>query len=143
MKTALFLMVSGIGLAACDRSDKTQTTDTTAPPSVSTNNTPPNATTQPDNTGVNARDGAADAVTAGLQGQGKSDVVITADIRKRIMAANMSVNAENVKVVSENGKVTLRGPVNNQGEKDSIGQIATDVAGADNIDNQLDVKPSN
>jgi hyperosmotically inducible protein len=142
VKTALFLMVCGIGLAGCDKGDKTQTTDTAAP-SVSTNGTPPNATTQPDNTGVNVKDRAADAVTAGSQGQGKSDVVITADIRRRIMAANMSVNAENVKVVTQNGKVTLRGPVDNQSEKDSIGQIATDVTGADNVDNQLDIKASN
>jgi hyperosmotically inducible protein len=142
MKTALFLLVCGIGLVGCDKGDKPQTTDT-APPAVSTNNTTPNATTQPDNTGVNVRDRAADAITAGLQGQGKSDVVITADIRKRIMAANMSVNAQNAKVVSQNGKVTLRGPVNSQSEKDSIGQIATDVAGADNVDNQLDVKATN
>jgi len=132
----------GVGLAGCDKSGNPQTTDA-APPSVSTNDTTPNATTQPDNTGVNARDRAANAVPAGLQGQGKSDVDITADIRKQIMAANMSVNAQNAKVVSQNGKVTLRGPVNTQGEKDSIGQIATNVVGADNVDNQLDVKASN
>jgi hypothetical protein len=135
-------MICGIGLAGCEKSDKPQTTDTAAP-SVSTNDTTPNATTQPDNTGVNVRDQAADAVTAGLQGQGKSDVDLTAGIRQRIMAANMSTNAENVKVVSQNGKVTLRGPVNNQNEKDNIGQIASDVAGANNVDNQLDIKASN
>jgi hyperosmotically inducible periplasmic protein len=142
MKTVLFLLVCGIWVAGCDKNDTSQTT-TPAAPSVSTNDTGPNATTQPDNTGVNMRDQAPQALTAGSQGQGKSDVVVTADIRKRIMAANMSLNAQNVKVVSQNGKVTLRGPVNNQSEKDSIGQIATEVAGADNVDNQLDIKASN
>lgn len=142
MKTILFLLVCGVGLTGCNKNDKSQTTDS-APPSVSTNDMTPNATTQPDNTGVNTRDRAADAVTAGLQGQAKSDVVITADIRKRIMAANLSVNAQNVKIVSQSGKVTLRGPVNTEGEKDSIGQIAKDVAGSDNVDNQIDVKASN
>jgi osmotically-inducible protein OsmY len=142
MKKVLFLMVCGIGLAGCDKNDTSQTTTPEAP-SLSTNDMAPNATTQPDNTGINTRDRATDAVTAGSQGQGKSDVDLTADIRKRIMAANMSVDAENVKVVSQNGKVTLRGPVNNQSEKDSIGQIATDVAGANNVDNQLDIKSSN
>jgi hyperosmotically inducible protein len=142
MKTALFLLACGIGLAGCDKSDSSQTA---APgtPTVSTNDRTAGPTTQPDNTGVNARDRGTDAVTAGSQGQGKSDVDVTADIRKRIMAAKMSVNAENVKIVSQNGKVTLRGPVNNQNEKDSIGQMATDVAGADNVDNQLDIKAAN
>jgi hyperosmotically inducible periplasmic protein len=140
MKTALFLLICGIGLAGCDKNDTSQTANPAAP-TVSTNDT--SATTQPDNTGVNARDRAADAVTAGSQGQGKSDIVVTANIRQRIMAAHMSVNAQNVKIVSQNGKVTLRGPVDNQNEKDSIGQMATDVAGADNVDNQLDIKASN
>ena len=147
MKTALFFLICGLGLAGCDKSDMSQT-PTPATPSLSTNNPAPNnmatnATTQPDNTGINARDQATNAITAGSQGQGKSDVVTTADIRKRIMAANLSVNAQNVKVVALNGKVTLRGPVENQNEKDSIGKMATDVVGTDNVDNQLDVKPSN
>jgi hyperosmotically inducible periplasmic protein len=142
MTKVLLFMICGIGLAGCEKSETSQATPPAAP-SVSTNDTAPNATTQPDNTGINARDQSADAVTAGSQGQGKSDVVVTADIRKRIMAANMSVDAQNVKVVSQNGKVTLRGPVDNQNEKDSISQIATDIAGADNVDNQLDIKPSN
>lgn len=142
MKTALFLTVCAIGLAGCDRNETSQTTPPT-PAGVSTNDTAANATTQPDNTGVNTRDQAADAVTAGSQGQGKSDVEITADIRKRIMAANLSVNAQNAKVVSQNGKVTLKGPVNSQNEKDSIGQMAAEVAGSNNVDNELDVKASN
>jgi osmotically-inducible protein OsmY len=142
MKTALFLTICGIGLAGCSKNDTSQAT-TPAAPSVSANDTAPNATTQPDNTGVNVRDQASNAITAGSQGQGKSDVDVTADIRKRIMAANLSINAQNVKVVSLDGKVTLRGPVNNQNEKDSIGQIATDVAGANNVDNQLDIIASN
>jgi osmotically-inducible protein OsmY len=142
MKMALFLVICGIGLAGCDKSETSQTT-TPAAPTVSTSDAAPTATTQPDNTGVNTRDRSNDAVTAASQGQGKSDVDVTADIRRRIMAGHMSVNAENVKVVSQNGKVTLRGPVDTQSEKDSIGQMATDVVGANNVDNQLDIKAGN
>ncbi len=142
MKTTLFLMICGIGLVGCDKNDTSQTTPP-APPSVTTNDTPPTATTQPDNTGVNVRDQAGNAVTAGSQGQGKSDVDITAEIRKRIMAASLSIDAQNAKVVTQSGKVTLKGPVDNQSEKDSINQIANDVAGPNNVDNELDIKASN
>jgi osmotically-inducible protein OsmY len=77
-----------------------------------------------------------------MQGQGKTDVQMTADIRQKVMAAKMSVNAQNVKIVTQSGKVTLRGPVNSQDEKDSIGRMANDVAGAANVDNELDIKPN-
>ena len=51
----------------------------------------------------------------------------------------MSVDAQNAKVVVQGGKVTLRGPVKSQEEKEAVGKIATDVAGAGNVDNQLEV----
>ena len=94
----------------------------------------------PDNSGVNVRDRAPDAKTAGAAGQTKSDVQLAADIRKGIMDTKMSMNAQNAKIVVQSGKVTLRGPVKTQEEKDAIGRIAIDVAGAANVDNQLEVE---
>ena len=94
----------------------------------------------PDNSGVNVRDRAPDAKTAGAAGQAKSDVQLAADIRKGIMDTQMSMNAKNSKIVVQSGKVTLRGPVKTQEEKDAIGRIAIDVAGAANVDNQLEVE---
>jgi hyperosmotically inducible protein len=141
MKTAIVLLSLGIGLAGCDRSDTSQTSSPPAAAAASNDVTSVPAT-QPDNTGVNARDRATDAPTAGMQGQGKTDVQMTADIRQKVMAAKMSVNAQNVKIVTQSGKVTLRGPVNSQDEKDSIGRMANDVAGAANVDNELDIKPN-
>jgi hypothetical protein len=94
----------------------------------------------PDNSGVNVRDRAPDAKTAGAAGQTKSDVQLAADIRKGIMDTKMSMNAQNSKIVVQSGKVTLRGPVKTQEEKDAIGRIAIDVAGAANVDNQLEVE---
>jgi sporulation protein YlmC with PRC-barrel domain len=93
----------------------------------------------PDNTGVNARDRNPDAKTAGAQGQGKSDVQLTAEIRRRVTDATMSINGHNSKIVTQSGKVTLRGPVKDQEEKDAIGRIAIEIAGLDNVDNQLDI----
>jgi hyperosmotically inducible periplasmic protein len=52
---------------------------------------------------------------------------------------DMSVNAKNVKIITNNGRVTLRGPVNNSEEKRMIGAIASGVARAENVDNQLEV----
>ncbi len=99
-------------------------------------------TTQPDNSAINTRDRAADAVTSGTQGQSKSDVDLTADIRRRVMDTKMSVNAHNVKIICSNGKVMLRGPVNAQEEKEAIANLAGDVAGATNVDNKLEIKPN-
>ena len=64
----------------------------------------------------------------------------TAQIRKEIIAGkNMSVNARNVKIITRDGRVTLRGPVNTAEEKRLIGEIADRIAQAGNVDNQLEV----
>ena len=52
----------------------------------------------------------------------------------------MTRNARNVKVITANGKVVLRGPVNTEEEKRRIGEIASNVAGDGNVENQLEVK---
>jgi len=73
------------------------------------------------------------------QNKNKADINITADIRKRVVETTMSVTAHNVKIITQNGKVTLRGPVNTEQEKQDIEKIATEVAGADKVDSQLEV----
>ena len=75
------------------------------------------------------------------QGNSKADVSTTAQIRKEIIAGkNMSVNARNVKIITMDGRVTLRGPVKTAEEKRLIGEIADRIATAVNVDNQLEVK---
>lgn len=138
MKTPLFLLIGVIGIAGCGQHSDTSTTSQTSSP----DNTAVAPTTQPNNTAVNTRDRAPDAITAGMAGQGKADVDIAADIRKQIMNGKMSVAAQNAKIICLSGKVTLRGPVNTQDEKDTIGTIANTVAGSSNVDNQLEVKPN-
>ena len=80
-------------------------------------------------------------VTASDQKNDGPDVKITRDIRKEIMSRDgMSVNAQNVTIVTTDGKVTLRGVVNTASEKRIIGQMATKAAGNKNVTNDLQVK---
>ena len=100
-----------------------------------------NPATEPDNTARNVRDRNNNTLTPLDQGNSKADVATTAEIRKEIVAGkNLSVNAKNVKIITKDGQVTLRGPVNSAEEKRLIGEIATRVAPSGNVNNQLEVK---
>jgi osmotically-inducible protein OsmY len=99
--------------------------------------------TNPDNTGINERDRSGDTNTSGDQSNSSADLKVTQAIRRAIMQdSQLSMTAKNIKIVTANGKVTLRGPVNNAEEKAKIGQLANSSAGGARIDNQLDVKGS-
>lgn len=94
-----------------------------------------------DNTARNVRDRSEQARTPMDQGNSQADVNTTAQIRKEIVAGKtMSVNAKNVKIITNGGRVTLRGPVNSAEEKRLIGEIADRIARAGNVDNQLEVR---
>jgi osmotically-inducible protein OsmY len=99
------------------------------------------ATTPKDNTAVNERDQSDTNKTPIDQNENQKDIDVTANIRERVVATKLSVNAQNVKIITQDGKVTLRGPVKTAEEKQQIEQIATDVAGAGNVDSQLEVQP--
>ena len=93
-----------------------------------------------DNTGVNARDKAPEAVTADAQSQSPEDMKITADIRSGILSDQArSTYAHNIKIIVQNGKVTLKGPVRSSDEQEKIKDIASGVLGYGNISNELDV----
>ena len=94
---------------------------------------------QPTNSGVNSRDRDGVTPTPFNQTSNESDVNRIATIRKRIMSSDLSLNAQNVKVMSQNGRVTLRGPVDSQFERDEVARIARDVAGAGNVDDLIEV----
>jgi len=93
----------------------------------------------PTNTGVNVRDRDSTAKTSIDQNENQADINITANIRKRVVDTKMSVNAQNVKIITQNGKVTLRGPVQTEDEKQKIEEFATTVAGSGNVDSHLEV----
>lgn len=92
-----------------------------------------------DNTGVNVRDRDSTAKTPFDQNENQTDIGITAKIRSQVVETEMSTNAHNVKIMTANGKVTLRGPVESLNEKKQIEAIAVAVAGEGNVDNQLEV----
>jgi hyperosmotically inducible periplasmic protein len=95
----------------------------------------------PDNSAVNARDRAPGAMTAGQQSNAKSDVEITREIRRAVVKDHsLSMLAHNVKIVSANGNVTLRGPVKTEEEKTAIASKAQAIAGAGKVDDQLEVR---
>lgn len=94
----------------------------------------------PDNTKVNKRDTNSAALTPVDQGNGEIDLRITQQIRQAVMADNsLSFTAKNVKIITLNGTVTLRGPVNTAAERSAIEAAARRVAGAQ-VDNQIEVK---
>ena len=93
-----------------------------------------------DNSGVNVRDQKVSGKTPMDQNENKVDIGITAKIRQEVVDSDMSINAKNVKIITQDGQVTLRGPVNTPAEKDRIVVLATKVAGAGKVKNELEVK---
>jgi len=95
-----------------------------------------------DNTKVNKRDRNTAQPTADRAKDNVNDRDIMQKIRKSIMDdKSLSTYAHNVKIVSQNGKVTLKGPVRSADEKKTIEQKATEVAGSGNVTDMLTVKP--
>jgi hyperosmotically inducible protein len=81
--------------------------------------------------------------TADQQKMNPSDSAITQKIRKAIHDdTTLSTDAHNVKIITQNGKVTLRGPVKSDDEKNNLEAKAASVAGQENVTDQLEVSPS-
>jgi hypothetical protein len=147
MKLLMFGILCGLALGCNESNSPTSSAKPTQEPTpVTTNRSSttehPGATTEPadrTNTGVNVRDRASKAKTPIDQNETKADLKITADIRKRVVDEKMSVDAHNVKIITQDGKVTLRGPVKTEEEKQRIEEIAGAVVGADRVDSQLEV----
>jgi hyperosmotically inducible protein len=99
--------------------------------------------TPPDNTKVNKADRANGAVTADQQKENDADRDLTKKIRQAVVGdKSLSTYAHNVKIVAQNGQVTLRGPVRSDAEKTSIEAKATDIAGAGKVTNEITVAPA-
>ena len=98
---------------------------------------PPDA----DNTGRNVRDRDDRTLTPTDQGNSESDRNITAHIRREIVANDaLSTNAHNVKIITTDGIVTLRGPVKTRQEKATVGAVAQRASGVRRVDNQLEIE---
>jgi hyperosmotically inducible periplasmic protein len=95
---------------------------------------------QPDNTKMNKGDASKDATTADQQKMNPSDRAISQKIRAEIMKdKSLSTYAHNVKIITQDGKVTLKGPVRTQDEKAVIEGKAIAIAGDGNVTNQIEI----
>lgn len=94
-----------------------------------------------ENTEINVRDKDNTTLTPEDQKETEGDIKITADIRQAIIKnKSLSVNAQNVKIITRNGVVTLRGPVESKKESKKIKKIAKHTPGVLKVDNQLEIK---
>ena len=95
----------------------------------------------PDNTKTNERDRSANEPTADQQRENSSDRDITQQIRQSIMKdKSLSTDAHNVKIITQNGQVTLKGPVRSEDEKKAIEAKAAEVAGENKVTSELNIK---
>jgi len=103
---------------------------------------PTNQPTAPDNTKVNERDRSQNEPTADQQKDNRSDRDITQQIRQSIMKdKSLSTYAHNIKIVTKDGQVTLKGPVQSEDEKKAIEAKAAEVARDGKVTSELNIKP--
>ena len=103
---------------------------------------PEQAAPAPDNTKVNERNRSKSEPTADQQKENRSDRDITQQIRQSIMSdKSLSTYAQNVKIITQSGQVTLKGPVRSDDEKRSIEAKAIEVAGQNRVTSELNIKP--
>ena len=96
----------------------------------------------PDNTKVNDRDKNKSELTADQQKDNRSDRDITQEIRQSVMKdKSLSTYAHNVKIISQNGLVTLKGPVRSEEEKTAVEAKAAAIVGQEKVTSELEVKP--
>ena len=97
--------------------------------------------TKADNTKRNSSEQNKNTDSAEKQSNSKDDLALTQKIRQAVVKdGSLSMNAKNVKIIARDGRITLQGPVDNQQEKDAIATKAREIAGKDNVQDQLEVK---
>lgn len=168
MKRTLVIICISLAAAGCERSDRQeqQSTSSSQParvePSSPRTELPPSrqepglnapATAAEDrlntsgkdehaanDTGRNERDRSGGTKTPGDQGESEGDRGITQRIRQAVVADDsLSTQAKNTKIITANGVVTLRGPVESSQEKTQIASLASRVQGVTRVDNQLEI----
>jgi hyperosmotically inducible periplasmic protein len=131
MKRLIFSIAIAAFAAGCDRP---------ATSGTQTNNDKTAANAPADNTDKNERDRNMDTLTPGDQGGSEADRTVTQHIRQGVVKDDgLSITSKNVKIITVNGVVTLRGPVKTSTEKSQIAAIAQSVDGVKRVDNQLEV----
>ena len=124
MKTFIVVLFAVFLVAGCskDRSEDKQVSQTAV---------------EPDNSGRNVRDRDNQTKTSEDQAENEADRTISQSIRAAITADDsLSTNGKNVKIITSDGMVTLRGPVKSDKEKAEIEAKAKQIAGVKKVDNQ-------
>ncbi len=134
------LLLSTSLLLGCNQQNDKRPVNADRPASTPTSTSAENnsSAVEADNTAKNERDRSSTAKTPIDQNENQTDVQITADIRTKIREAKLSLNANNVKIITQDRHVTLRGPVDSAGEKERIENLAKTVAG-DHVESFLEV----
>lgn len=95
-----------------------------------------------DDSAINQRDKNLEEVTAENQGGSKSDFEITRSLRRSLVKdKRLSLYAHNIKIITQDGVVTLKGPVRSEKEKKIIEARALKVPGCKQVENKMDVTP--
>ena len=129
MKSFVFVLLITVMAVACSRDKQNQSANDRTSTNVAA-----------DNSGRNARDRDGATKTSGDQSENEADRALTQKIRQAITSDDvLSTNGQNVKIITSDGKVTLRGPVKSAKEKADIAAKATQIAGVKQVDNQLEV----
>jgi hyperosmotically inducible periplasmic protein len=94
----------------------------------------------PDNTQANQHA----SQTADQQSNNSTDMEMTRQIRRSLMHdKSLSTSAHNVKVITQQGTVTLKGPVKSEEEKLEVEKKAAEVAGSpDKVRSELQIAGS-
>lgn len=137
IRTALIAAGCAFGMSGCDTRNESPAVRTAQPTPAQGAPTP-----SADNTRNNLGDIQRDAKTPMDQSEASEHIKLTADIRRAITADDtLSSGAKNCKIITDkSGRVWLRGAVNSQAEKDLIERTARQIAGADAVTNELEVK---
>ncbi|MBY0548381.1 MAG: BON domain-containing protein [Candidatus Obscuribacterales bacterium] len=130
------LFIPAVMLTACSQSDRTDTS--MQPQNSQTQNRQGTENYAADNTGMNKTE---KDFSAEHQSNEQKDVQLSADIRKAILEdKNMSVNSQNVKIITNGENITLRGPVDSEPERSRILEIARAAAGGMSVTDEMELK---
>ena len=133
-----FLLMLAIGMVTIPVMLQAAHAGDTGPAAVRPTDT--SAQPAPDNSKTNMRDRDDATLTPLDQGGSKADRTITQQIRKAVVGhKGLSMDAKNVKIITQDGVVTLRGPVKSAAEKATIADVSTKTKGVKRVDNQLEV----
>ncbi|MBV9392531.1 MAG: BON domain-containing protein [Verrucomicrobia bacterium] len=120
---SIFVVCSSQGQQATATPGNTRASDSTAVDNTKRNSSDQNKTD-----------------TSEKQSNSQDDLTLTQKIRQAVMKGSLSMDAKNVKIIARDGKVTLKGPVDSQQEKDTVVNMAAEIAGKDKVSDQIEVK---